>query len=464
LSEQAASGLAASRLSGWLSPMGGLQIAGFVLLAAAYRDLLGLGERYQLAQNVEYWLFRPSESAPLVVVALSLWLLYRRWDRVQALTRQPTPWLLVLPCIAAAAGIYGWATYTGAADLKTISLVLNVAGLALAWWGVAGVRALWLPMVFLLFAIPMPAPLLLAVVWKMQVWTAEYAGWLLYMIREPALVSGDQILRATQTFQVIEGCSGLRFVETLTMLTVLLIDLFRRSGWHAMLLIAVAPFIAFALNGVRVLTLILNPHSEVASIHNLQGIVVLLGGLILIYLLDGAIERARGIEPSFPPSLRAGSAYAPSLGDRSRIALLLGVGLLAIGIGRLGPVWQDSTLMPPVFQAVDGALEEWPSEKLKPDYMFMGSTRFYRYVSRSYQVDGRSVAVFVGRRSFLALDRSSFRRPRPVMVVRLATEMIGRGDDELRAAEQRLQRVYERLEPALRNLGVASALAAVSAP
>jgi exosortase len=530
--EQAASGLPSSRLSGWLSPMGGLQIAGLLLLAAAYRDLLGLGQHYQLSKDVEYWLFRPSDSAPLVIVGLSVWLLYRRWDRVQALSRQPTPWALVVPCVAAAVAVYGWATYTGAADLKAISLMLNVAALALAWWGVAGVRALWLPIVFLLFAIPMPAPLLLAVVWKLQVWTAEYAGWLLYMIREPALVSGDQILRATQTFQVIEGCSGLRFVETLTMLTVLLIDLFRRSGWHALLLFALAPFVAFALNGVRVLTLILNPHSEVASIHNLQGIVVLLGGLILIYLLDGAIEKARGIEPSFPPSLRAGAAYVPSSADRSRVALLLGVGLLAIGIGRFGPVWQDSTLMPPVFQAVDGALEEWPSEKLQPDYMFMGSARFYRYVSRTYQVDGRSVAVFVGSsnfserggsplspntqfpgsgfvvresttrtmepdgrvvgervlmkgkqrllvqhfydgalglpaetlRSFLALERSRFRRPRPVIVVRLATKMIGRGNDELLAAERRLERVYERLGPALRDLGVAAELAAATPP
>jgi exosortase len=526
--ERSAEALGTSRLRGWLSPVGALHLAGLALLALAYRDLLSLGQHYQLAQDVEYWLFRPSDSAPLVIVGLSAWLLYRRWDRIQSLTRRPTPWALVVPCVIGAGLVYMWATYTGAADLKVISLMLNLTGLILAWWGVPGLRALWLPMVFLLFAIPMPAPFLLAVVWQLQIWTAEYAGWLLYMLREPALVSGDQILRATQTFQVIEGCSGLRFVETLTMLTVLLLDLFRRTGWHAVLLFVIAPFIAFALNGVRVLTLILNPHSDVASIHNLQGIVVLLGGLIIIYLIDGLIERFRGLDMEDPAPL-TGPAYSPSRADRPLLALLLAVALFAVGVSRLGPVWEGSPTVAAVFPAVDSALEEWPSHKLEPNYMFMGSARFYRYVNRSYDVDGRDVAVFVatsdfaqrggsaispttrfpgsgfvvresglrtlepdGRvvsqsvlmkgkqrvlvqhyydgarslpaeigRSFLALDRSRFQRPRPVLVVRLATEMVGRSADEIRAAEDRLGQVYQKLAPALSELSAGAKLAGV---
>ena len=35
-----------------------------------------------------------------------------------------------------------------------------------------------------------------------------------------ALVTGDQIIQADQTFAVIENCSGLRSMQTLTMIAV----------------------------------------------------------------------------------------------------------------------------------------------------------------------------------------------------------------------------------------------------
>ena len=67
-----------------------------------------------------------------------------------------------------------------------------------SYWGLPGVRAVWLPIAFLLFAIPLPAPLLLAVIFKLQIWTAASSGWMLNMLGLPALVTGDQILRVNQ--------------------------------------------------------------------------------------------------------------------------------------------------------------------------------------------------------------------------------------------------------------------------
>ena len=81
---------------------------------------------------------------------------------------------------------------------------------------------------FLLFALPLPPVLLSAVIFPIQLWTAEYAGWILNAIGVQSFVQGDQILRPENTFIVIETCSGVRTVVTLMMLTVLLVDLFER--------------------------------------------------------------------------------------------------------------------------------------------------------------------------------------------------------------------------------------------
>lgn len=366
------------------------------VLGVAYSSLLTLGSTYGFGTEVEYWLFRPTDDAPLVIIVLSGWLLYRRWYRVRSLPRSTAHPIGLLVLVVLSLAFHGWAVYTRADDLKLVSLVLALSALTLATWGVVGLRALWVPIAFLLFAIPLPAPLLLAVVFKLQIWTANLAGALLYLLGVPVLVSGDQILRATQSFQVIEGCSGMRSIETLVMLTVLLIDLFGRRGWHAATLLVAAPFVAFLLNGFRVLTLILNPHSEIISIHNLQGILILLVGLLVIYGLDALIERFAG-------SARIPAWEAPDAGARPAFRPTLAASVLAVlALGTAGsllwvPTWPDpAPADPSLHEVVADALDRWPSEKLDPDFAFRGSVRFGSVVQRRYSLGEGWVDVFAG--------------------------------------------------------------------
>jgi exosortase len=285
--------------------------------------------------------------------------------------------------------------------LHAVSVAANGAGLVLLFRGLAGLRAMWLPLVFVLFAVPIPAPALLAAVWKLQIVTAQYAGWMLYMIGEPALVSGDQILRATQTFQVIETCSGLRSIETLTMLTFTLIDLFRRRGLHALLLVLSAPAIAFALNGVRVLTLILNPHSELLGVHTLQGVTVLLGGLMVVYWMDGLLEKVLPTPPARSRLERASHRTHRPLPERrvrlERLGVLLGLGAVTLLASVSVPVWPAPPReMPRLQTSVDAATDRWPQEAAPKDYMFEGSVRFGDTAHSRVLVSGKPVEIFVG--------------------------------------------------------------------
>jgi exosortase len=376
----------------------GLQAGALLLLAFAHRGLLETplrpGER-DVEQEIESWLLLPGEEAPLVVLLLAGWLLYRRWPRIRSLERERGPWWLVATSLATGMGVYLWAGYTGATHLQAFSLLFYAIGLTALYWGFAGLRVLWLPIAFLVFCAPLPAPLFLALIWKMQLVTAEYTGWLLYHLGEPALVSGDQILRARQTFQVIEGCSGLRSAETLTMLVVALIDLFGRRGLHAVVLFLCAPPLAFALNGLRVLTIILNPSSEVVSIHTLQGVAILLVGLLIVYGLDGLLERVlpdAGEGRLALPHRDRGKPGSP----RVALVILLLVALATTAASRWGPVWEPPVASPRTLQAqVDEALGEWPSSPSEKDWMFLGSVRFDETAHRSYEVEDVPVEVFV---------------------------------------------------------------------
>jgi exosortase len=383
----------------------GLVAAGMSALAFAYRDLLTLGSgRYgELATEVEFWLFVPNDRAPLVVLVLAGWLAYRRWPRLSTLPGSSAPIWAVGGFLAAGALSFAWAIHVAAEDLQAISLIANVAGLVLLGWGRAGLRVMWLPIAFLLFCIPVPAPMLVSLLWEMRIWTADYTGWLLYLLGIPAYISGDQILRATQSFQVIEGCSGLRSIETLTMLVVLLVELFHRRGAHAALLLLSAPFVAFALNGVRVLTLVLNPHGEIVAIHSLQGIAILLVGLLVVYGLDTVLAHILAGRPHAGPA--ASGAVEQRIRPLRLATTLLAVSLIVVGLSFWTPVWTAPRPARTLEKLVDDALAGWSWTEIPAETYFLGRTHFREVVHRSYQTSRGHVEVFVGTSD--PRDRSS---------------------------------------------------------
>ncbi len=384
-------------------PTAALAVATVVALGFAYRDLLTFGTRYSVESGVEYWLLAPNDRAPLLVLGLTAWLAYRRYPRLRALPPGAGPSWLVWLLGALGFSILAWSVHVHAADLSALSLMAVSSALLIRGWGLAGLRAMWLPVAFLLFAIPIPAPLLVRILWDLRLLTADYTGWLLYMIGSPALVSGDQILRPEQAFQVIEGCSGLRSMETLTMLVVLLIDAFKRRGWHAGLLLLCAPLVALALNGVRVLTLVLNPHSEIVAIHSLQGIAILLVGLLVVYAIDGFLARVPKLAPqphSEGQHISGGNRIpGPAL---LRIALVVAVGLATVRIAT--PVWTAPRPPRSLVEAIDRQLEEYEWEPIPTDNYFSGRVAFRESIHRRYSKPraasggnyGAGIEVFVG--------------------------------------------------------------------
>ena len=375
--------------------------AGALLALVAFRGLLRFESAQSASRELEDWFFAASDTSPVVVLALSGWLLYRRWDRLQGLADagEGAAWL-GSGLLVAGSGIVGWATLTGAADLLAVALFFVGAGLAVLWKGARALRVVWLPGLLLLFAVPVPPALLNSVIYQFQLWTGQWAGFLLHLLGSSAFVSGDLILRPNDTFAIIEGCSGMRSVETLTMLSILLVDVLGRRGSRALALVAVAPFMAFGMNGLRVLTLIFNPHSEIAAIHNLQGVAVLLCGLCGLLLVDMSIERVLGVQP--PRSASGVAGAEPRGAGRSPLPIrsaALGIAALALcaAISLLVPGDQR----PPrvglgLVAGVGKEIGGWRGSELSTDREFLGSVWFREQVHARYRSGANQVDLFLG--------------------------------------------------------------------
>ncbi|MFP8874810.1 MAG: archaeosortase/exosortase family protein, partial [Myxococcota bacterium] len=117
----------------------------------AYRPLLTLSSTEDLSQQAEDWLFMPSDTAPLVVLVLCAWLIYRRRDRWRALPPASSHPVAVASLLAAGTLVLAWATLTSATNLLPVSLALMLLGTAALLRGQPGLRVVGLPAAFLLF-------------------------------------------------------------------------------------------------------------------------------------------------------------------------------------------------------------------------------------------------------------------------------------------------------------------------
>jgi exosortase len=385
-----------SAAEGAPSPAGGVGGRGLLvwglLALVAYRTLIWLQPEQTLPEELEEWFFVPSQSISPAVVLMSLWLAYRRLPRLRALKTPPGSAAGGAALLGAAGAVYLWATTTGARDLLVPSLMLNALAGAWLWRGAGAVRVIWLPVAFLLFAMPLPAPLANHLVFRLQLWTADLAGWVLYLLDIPHLVAGDQILRTQQTFSVIESCSGLRSMQTLGIVSVLMMDLFHRRGLQAVLVVLAAPPVAFLMNGLRAVLLIVNPHSQIASIHALQGIAILLAGILLLFVWDGVLEKLLP-HPGLRPPAPGPAARRPVRGRARAAAVAVALGLAGAASFWLPPrdgsvPWGGS--IGPHLRAELGSSTELPVDRV-----FLGSVAFLEVFHERFERPGGPVLLFL---------------------------------------------------------------------
>lgn len=387
-----------------------LLLVNAALAAAAFGPLIQFDPELHFSHEVEGVFFTPADTSPTVVILLSLWLFYRRWGRLRRLPLESGPVWLTSVLLAAAAGVLAWAAFVGANDLRVISLMLGIFGIACLFGGTQAMRTVVVPTGFLIFAIPMPAPLLNVMLMRMQFWTAEFTGFVFHMAGQSAFIAGDTILREGNHFAIIETCSGVRLTETLTMLTILMVDLFRRSRLHGAIMIVLAPLVAFVSNGARAVTLILNPHSNIHEIHTAQGIGMLLVGLLVLYGLDWLLGRALG-ERSMAraPVAAPRPAIDAELGATARLRIATAALAVFAGLALAVPQWE-----PPPFKApteMRSELSEVAGERsvaLRVDHRFLGRIGSQRSIHRRFKQHPNVLDVYV------ALGTRD-RRPRSVL-------------------------------------------------
>ncbi len=184
------------------------------------------------------------------------------------------------------------------------ALVPILAGVMLTMRGWHGLRALWFPILFVAFLVPLPGTFVDALTNPLKQSVSAIVEQVLYAAGYPIGRTGVLLTIGQYQLLVADACSGLNSMFSLSALGLLYLYIIRRSSLlHNCVVVASILPIAFTANIVRVLVLVLvtyyfGDEAGQGFLHGAAGIVLVVVALALLLTLDGVLAKA--IRPLHP--------------------------------------------------------------------------------------------------------------------------------------------------------------------
>jgi len=163
-----------------------------------------------LLDLVHRWYKQEEYSHGFFLPLISLWLLWSRRQALRDSVGAPSTWGLVVLALSAALLVLG--EVTAIFLLIQLGFLLALVGVVLCYGGVSLLRVAWLPIAFLLFAIPLPYFVDSQISWRLQFAFFDAGRG---RIASPGLrvyLEGNVIDLGVYKLQVVEACSGLRYL------------------------------------------------------------------------------------------------------------------------------------------------------------------------------------------------------------------------------------------------------------
>ncbi len=385
-------------------------VAWIAMLAFATRAALLEYALVEHVDAVEAALFDASTSLPALHFALFLLVAARRRATLLAPIDAHARPLVGLAVAGAGLGLLAWSRVTSHTDLQIDCLVAVVAGSAIALGGFRRLEAAILPLALLAISRPLPPVLMHHVHDALQLWTAGFAQAFLSPFMEVAR-SGLMLGLDGHVFEVIEGCSGFQLEVSLLTATLVYAEFLSRSRLHTLALIAGSLLLGPLLNGIRVVSIMLDPSSSISETHSTQGLLVIAAGVVVIGGADAVAARQVKSRATEAPAAKPGNgvgAVPPRAFTYAVLALAPFAIALSTGVPQAPPA-TDRAIWG--LHEIGARMGEWKRAKTHElDRNYWGDVGFSNRLDWSYeQVDGAGRArIFAATDDPRRRDRSGY--------------------------------------------------------
>ncbi|OHB56006.1 MAG: hypothetical protein A2173_07560 [Planctomycetes bacterium RBG_13_44_8b] len=243
--------------------------------------------RNEIINIVNQWRSDASWSHGFLIPLFSLYFINKHKSEILNLQLKPNYLGLFFLLCSILVYFFNVVSPSGYAYFRSVSMITALGAVVLFLGGWRLVKYTWLPIVFLVFAVPLPQRYYVGLTMPMRQWAANIAAVLLNLVEGmEATVSGVVInviykgRHLEPGLNVAEACSGMRLLTAFLALGVAMAYLHYRPFWQRIILLVSTVPIAVFCNVVRVtitgfIYVLVHPRYTQGIYHDMLGVAML---------------------------------------------------------------------------------------------------------------------------------------------------------------------------------------------
>lgn len=368
-----------------------------------------------LSGIVNTWATNDDYSYGYLIPVISVYLFWDMRDRLKGLVIQPEWRVFPLLLLFLMISVYGILGSSGNISRPAVPIVFILFFAFI--FGIGAFRRFWLPLSFLIFMVPLPAILDRTLGVFLKSVSSLLGGALIRLSGLSVHVSGNVIDLGVTQLQVVDACSGLRFLFPLLAIGVLYAYFFEKVRWKQFFCVVATIPIAIITNGLRIgvtgiLTHYIGPEVAEGFFHDFSGWAIFMLAAVFLFAF-GRIVRflpPKGIQQKASDPYTDDSSNKDAINQKNCFAFTVSltlvsiVGLLSITTGALPAIKLKNGIA-----AFPSIIEEWAGNSQRLDPIITEQSGADEAFFAHYQnTDKKMVSLYIGYRSTSFLENENF--------------------------------------------------------
>lgn len=196
------------------------------------------------------WSNQEEYSHGFMIPLVSLYFLWQKKDLI--FTQRTQSIILGFVAISISLVAYFIGTLGDLFFLLRFSFIFLLIGLALLFVGYKSTKTMLIPILLLIFSFPLPPIIQAALTIKLQLLSSQLGVFIIRACNIPVYLEGNVIDLGSYQLQVVEACSGLRYLFPLMSLAFICAYLYQVALWKRTLIFLTAIPITLLMNSFRI--------------------------------------------------------------------------------------------------------------------------------------------------------------------------------------------------------------------
>jgi exosortase len=179
--------------------------------------------------------------------------------------------------------------------LARTALVITIIGSVWLLAGTRNLRVFGFPLFLLFFMVPIPAVVYTSITFPLQIFASKIAEFSLDLLGVPVMRQGNVLELSTMKLNVVDACSGIRSLLSLTFLSLVYGYFFETNLWIRVILFFSTIPVAIAANAGRVtitgLLAQVNPDLAEGVVHEAEGWVIFMIAILIMVGIHQILTR-----------------------------------------------------------------------------------------------------------------------------------------------------------------------------